>query len=220
MTADAQGHPTDDAPIDTPEGQEAYIERLFEWARTGEVSFLIVFEMLMLNLDDWIRLATEPRPGRKTTSTKAARHLCRFAAACLDGDHPMPDALQQFMVRALYDCAAGKDANVALRLKSREGSDPIDEERKNVIIANFVFCRIAEGREAGESFEEAERRIGVTARAEACTRFAGDRVTLDDSTVAKIWRAYKPPPAVIEAWLKIPVSEWGPYFMPYEKVKE
>jgi len=131
-------------------------------------------------LDEWRRLATEPRKGKKTTSVKAARELCAVACVCLERNHPLPPALRAHLAQALRHGAEGRSVDRSLGLKRGAGQakaeDPMDVEQHEREIAVWIF-----GRWNREGLSEAQ------AKESACTEFG-----LDTRRVEQIWQRHKP----------------------------
>lgn len=142
-------------------------------------------------LDEWLRLATTPRPGRKTTSAKAARELCAVACVCLERNHPLPPALSAHLAQALRHGAEGRSVERALGLKRGAGQAK-DEDPTNVAqhergIAVWIF-----GKWNREGLSEAQ------AKESACSKFG-----LDTRRIEQIWQRYKPSKAGLDA-----MKEW------------
>lgn len=158
-----------------------------DWLRDVEVPTDFLMQVVEAGyLDEWLRLATMPRDGTKTTSAKAARELCAVASVCLARNHPMPDVVRLYLASALKAGAEGRSVDAALKLGSRKlrkpdgtSKDPMDVVKREQAIAGFVL-RMA-----------ALHDLPVPKAKElACTEFAEPGGTLDISTVEKILRRY------------------------------
>ena len=184
-------------PCDTPEQRAAYAKILTEWVEGVEVSTADLMATVEANyLNDWMQLATMPRPGKKTTSSKAARELCAVASLCLARNHPMPDAVRLHVAKALKAGAEGRSVDAALKIKPRPAlpkdrvsRDPMDTNARENAIAGFMLRMTV-----FNHLTDAE------AKGLACKEFARPGESLDDSTVEKIWRRLKPSDEAVRAY--------------------
>jgi hypothetical protein len=140
-----------------------------------------------------IQAATVPRPGKKTTSPRAAQELCFAAVYCLERGIPMPAPLREYIINGLRAGIEGRSVDAALKLKRGKGQskdeDPLYVNARERHIAVRIF--------------QLKRRDGLSepeAKERACEEFE-----LDTRRIEQIWERYRPPDdadARWDAWLK------------------
>jgi hypothetical protein len=150
-------------------------------------------------LDGWVRFATVPRKGAKTTSPQAARELCAVAVVCLEHNLPIPEQVRHYLAKALRKGIDGASVDRALGIKRWAGQsvDPMDQDFKERAVAGHIARRVDLG------WSEAK------AKESACATY-----DLDTRRVEQIWQKHRPSEEELEygRYLialasKLPVSE-------------
>ncbi|MEY6431685.1 hypothetical protein ABC977_04600 [Thioalkalicoccus limnaeus] len=139
-------------------------------------------------LPGYIAAATEPRPGKKTPSKRAAQELCHAAAYCIENDIAMPRQLKEYILNGLRAGIKGESVDAALRLKRGAGQAKDDDPLFVMARERRVAVRIF-GMMTREGLSEPQ------AKERACEEFS-----IDTRRVEQIWQHHRPHPQAEAAW--------------------
>ncbi len=159
---------------------------IFDAQQITPASVMAEFERQ--HLPGYIAAATEPRPGKKTASTRAAQELCHAAAYCIENDIAMPRQLKEYILNGLRAGIKGESVDAALRLKRGAGQAKDDDP---------LFVMANERRVAVRIYGMTTRE-GLTvaqAKERACKEF-----DIDTRRAEQIWQKYRPAPHAEAAW--------------------
>lgn len=135
-----------------------------------------------------LHAATVARPGKKTTSPRAAQELCFAAAYCLERSIPIPAALRDWIIGGLRAGIAGRSVDATLGLKRGAGQskdeDPLYVSARERRIAVRILGLVKR-----EGLSDAQ------AKECACKEF-----DLDTRRIEQIWNKYRPAPDAFARW--------------------